>query len=197
MSPEQISDGEVDNRTDIWSLGIVLYEMLTGSPPFESEYEQGVMYLIINEEPEFITKIRAQAPIKLEHIIETALKKNRDKRFQTIKDILIELQKLLEELKAGNLKTRPLFLSINRNQRRIALMPLKSITPNVEQEWFTDGITDSIITSLAQISGLRVISKLYVAHDPNMPYLNVDPIFDKIRDNTRFKMLIKKMGLES
>ena len=79
MSPEQFSGDPVDSRTDIWSLGVILYELLAGERPFKGDYEQAVIYSIINEDPEFISKIRADVPLELEKIIDRALSKNPEK----------------------------------------------------------------------------------------------------------------------
>ncbi len=73
MSPEQAQGNNVDQRTDIWSVGVMLYEMLAGEKPFKGEHEQALMYLILNEKPEFISKLRKDVPLQLEKILEKAI----------------------------------------------------------------------------------------------------------------------------
>jgi TolB-like protein len=189
MSPEQTQGGVVDQRSDIWSLGVMLYEMLVGEQPFKGDYEQAVMYSILNEEPEFITKIRNEVPVQIELILERALAKNPDKRFHSIEELLEALNIAAEEIKEGRSKKSSIF-KLGRRQRRsvyrvfavvliaiafgiylwqsevaeaapvsIALLPLASFTDDAGQEWFTDSMTDALITDLAKIGGLRVISR--------------------------------------
>jgi len=189
MSPEQAQGTEADHRSDIWSLGVMLYEMLVGKKPFEGEYEQAIMYQIINEEPEFITKVRSNMPVQVEKIINKALAKNPDNRYQTMEEMLNDLNNVTAEIKQGDSQTASIF-KLGRKQRRlafrilaafiiltvfgiyiwqseqakaepvsIALMPLKSLTNDTEQEWLTESMTDAMITDLAKISGLRIISR--------------------------------------
>ncbi len=97
MSPEQIQGGEVDARSDIFSFGIVLYEMLTGHLPFRGEHEAAMMYSIMNEEPESVLKYQPDLSPELDRIIHRALEKDPEDRYQSIADMVSELRKILKE----------------------------------------------------------------------------------------------------
>jgi serine/threonine protein kinase/dienelactone hydrolase len=110
MSPEQTLGKDVDHRADIWSLGIVMYEMLTGLTPFERDYEQAVVYSIINEEPQPIIQINPAIPTEMEQIVNKALQKNPDSRYPSAADMLNALKDYrdslqFDEMKAFNLQT--------------------------------------------------------------------------------------------
>jgi serine/threonine protein kinase len=97
MAPEQIEGEEVDARSDIFSFGIVLYEMLTGHLPFRGEHEAAIMYSIVNEVPEPLQHYLPDAPSELMHIIDRALEKDREDRYQSIHEMLIDLRRLRKD----------------------------------------------------------------------------------------------------
>jgi serine/threonine protein kinase len=92
MSPEQVRGEKVDYRSDIWSLGVVLYEMICGHLPFQGDYEQAVIYNILNEEPEPLTVLRTNVPRELEHIINKLLAKAPENRYQHLDELPVDLK---------------------------------------------------------------------------------------------------------
>ena len=100
MSPEQMTGEEVDHRTDIWSLGVVLYEMITNHLPFEADFEQAVVYSITSEEPDFSRLTNANIPHFLQYVIQKSLQKVPDQRFQSCKEVISKLLSRKQETKA-------------------------------------------------------------------------------------------------
>jgi serine/threonine protein kinase len=107
MSPEQVRGLAVDARTDVWSLGVVLYEMLAGRKPFGGQTSSDVLVAVLEHEPEPLPGEDADVPDELRRIVGKALRKDREKRYQTSRDLALDLESLRRELDAGGVATKP------------------------------------------------------------------------------------------
>jgi len=152
MSPEQAAGTPVDHRTDIWSLGVVTYQMLTAHRPFKGNNASEMISAILKERPERIRNLRAEVPEQLEYAVHKMLQKNRDNRYKDM-DALIED---LKRVKSSGFEPLPAF---EKRIPSIAVLPFADMSPQKDQEYFCDGLAEEIINALAQLEDIRVIAR--------------------------------------
>jgi serine/threonine protein kinase/tetratricopeptide (TPR) repeat protein len=208
MSPEQIQGAEIDHRSDIFSFGIVFYELLTGHTPFRGEHEAAIVYSIVNDDPHPLSYYLPEVSPGMQRMVMRTLEKDKNKRYQSLHDVLTELRLLKNETSTtitqpsfgdsapadNNKRTIPhqvsdrikplrigiviaviIFIAVilyflipkqaeygsNAVTGRIAIavLPFENLSPDPDNEYFTDGITEDIIIQLSKISNLRVMSR--------------------------------------
>jgi serine/threonine protein kinase/Tfp pilus assembly protein PilF len=168
MSPEQILGKELDTRTDLFSFGEVLYEMGTGTIPFQGPTQAALLSEILNTAIRSPALVNPGLPNGFADIVIKALEKDRKLRYQGAPEIVSDLLRLKRDLaNVSSHAPKPSRRSPGPrkrtdktpNIRSIAVLPLKNLSPETEQEYFADGMTEALITDMSRIGSLRVISR--------------------------------------
>jgi serine/threonine protein kinase len=153
MSPEQVRGLNVDQRTDLFSFGVLLYEMATGRPAFARKTTAETIEQILLQQPEAVARLNYSVPAELERIIRKCLEKDRERRYQSAQEIVIDLRRLQSDSQS------PEPVAVDGSKPSIVVLPFEDLSPAKDNEYFSDGLTDEIITDLSQIGQLRVISR--------------------------------------
>src|SRR5437867_2251544 len=151
MAPEQLLGKSTDSRTDLHALGVVLFEMATGTLPFKNPVSTALVYEIINDAPPRPTTLRPDLPAGLEESILRCLGKSPGDRYASARE--------LAEALRPDTAARPPEPVARRRIDSLVVLPLDNLSGDPEQEYFADGMTDALIAELARIGGLRVISR--------------------------------------
>ena len=154
MSPEQARALDVDHRTDLWSLGVVAYEMLTGSPPFKDSNSFALVHAITNERPKPMRDLRPEIPQGLVGIVNRALTKAPDQRYRSADEMLRHLRGLKDASGSGIAHSSAADASPS-----IAVLPFVDMSQDQDQEFFCEGIAEEIINGFMQIEGLRTVAR--------------------------------------
>jgi len=164
MSPEQARGQLADARTDLFSLGTVLYQMASGVLPFQGNTSAMVYEAILNRDPAPVTQVNAAMPPEFARILDKALEKDRSMRYQTATDLKTDLTRLKRDSEAGG--KRPSDSGDSRgasaakqSEKSVAVLYFENLSGVKEDEYFRDGITEDIITELSKIRGLNIFSR--------------------------------------
>jgi serine/threonine protein kinase/Tfp pilus assembly protein PilF len=149
MSPEQARGDQIDFRTDIWSLGVCLYQMLTGQMPFEGGYTQAVIYSILNEEPVPLSQLRPDLPVSVVNIVEKAMERDPVERYQTATEMLKDLER----------PENTVIVPAGAHNPSIAVLPFVDMSAQKDNDYFCDGIAEEIISALTRVEGLDVAAR--------------------------------------
>ena len=182
MSPEQLRGEEVDQRSDIWSLGVVLFEMVAGARPFKGERLEAVMGNILQSQPTVLARSRTGVSADLERMVNRALVKPVADRYQTVTDLL------------GALQSSPTVVTPSQSDvPSIAVLPFANMSADPEQEYFCDGLSEELIDALARLKGLRVVARTS-AFQFRGQSLDLRGVGDKLNVKTILEGSVRKAG---
>jgi serine/threonine protein kinase/Tfp pilus assembly protein PilF len=186
MSPEQAEGRKVDHRSDIYSLGAIMYEMLTGKPPFTADSDIGIVHKHITETPKPPSKLNPQIPEALENIILKCLEKKPEERYQNADEIIKAINKVKPEIISP---IKPAMIQ----KKSIAVLPFADMSPQKDQEYFCDGISEELINALNKVEGLQVASRTSAFQFKGKGY-NIREIGEELKVQTVLEGSVRKAG---
>jgi len=168
MSPEQAIGRDLDRRSDIFSLGAVLYEMLTARLPFDGETPNETIDNILHAEPIPLTRLNYGVTPDLDRVVRKCLEKDRERRYQSVRDLIIDLRNLQRDSDSGpgqataGLGRQTQVVGKTRARKNIdslAILPLVNQSGDPELDYLSDGVTEALINSLSRLTKLRVMAR--------------------------------------
>ncbi|MBI4429057.1 MAG: protein kinase, partial [Ignavibacteriales bacterium] len=188
MSPEQIQGDEVNEQADIWSFGVVLFELLTGEHPFHGEHESAMMYSITNEDPKSLRNLRSEVPLELRQIIERCMKKDRSQRYASMSQILLDISKLRP---AAGVEVKALSLQaiMNSLKRPAVAVPLVLMILGLGYltYWYIDRSAkirwarEEVLPEIDHLVGESKLASAYFLARQIEGVVGDDPLFVKLR----------------
>ena len=173
MSPEQALGKKVDHRSDLFSLGVVMYESLTGRLPFVGDTFAAVVDQILRQEPPALARLNYDAPARLQDIVRKLLTKSATARYQNARDLLIDIKTLQKDLELETQLGSTDLSSVTRapavpTKRTVAVLPFANITREPTDDWIGSGIAETVTADLKAVQGLTVLGR--------------ERVFDALRD---------------
>ena len=160
MSPEQAQGKSVDNRSDLFSLGVVLYELLTGEAPFRKENNAATLNMILNVEPEALSRHKPDIPdsiqFTMQEVITKCLAKSPETRYQTAKELSAALHSIKDSL---SLQSSQANIEQTESKPSLAVLPFANMSADPENEYFSDGLTEELLNVLAKNPELKVTGR--------------------------------------
>ncbi len=162
MSPEQVRGAPADHRSDLFSFGTILYEMLSGERAFRSETEVETMTAILRDDPPELSRLGRGISPEIEEIVTHCLEKNPEERFQSARDLAFALRVAERDARTpsdSGQRRAAATAAVDSSQASIAVLPFRNMSADRENEYFSDGMTEEIISALTKIEALRVASR--------------------------------------